>query len=194
MSDLSGLAVALGQPCPNCRGADTARVEVVRETCRLRCHSCHADRGELPEATIKFLRDTVRAFGTPLKPVFLTSAMQGPQMKREDLFPSKYIKAADLGGKPLDVVIKSAGVETLKDMQGSNTDKLVLGFINQPKLLVVNKTNYEAIAELHGEETDNWPGKRIQLYPDKASLGGKSVAAVRVRAPLGDALNESIDI
>jgi hypothetical protein len=89
MSDLSGLAVGLGQPCPNCRGADTARVEVVRETCRLRCRSCHADRGELPEATIKFLRDTVRAFGTPLKPVFLTRAMQGLQMKREDLGASR---------------------------------------------------------------------------------------------------------
>jgi hypothetical protein len=79
-------------------------------------------------------------------------------------------------------------------MQGGNESKLVLGFVNQSKSLVINRTNYDSIADLYGDETDAWTGKKIQLYPDKANVGGKSVAAVRVRAPLGEALNDSINI
>ena len=34
-----------------------------------------------------------------------------------------------------------------------------------------------------GDETDNWPGHRIELYPDKTQMGGKPVDCIRVRAP-----------
>ena len=64
-------------------------------------------------------------------------------MNRNDLFPSKYFKAADLGGKPITLVIKTASVEPMKNMQGGTDDKLVLGFINQAKSLVVNRTNFD---------------------------------------------------
>ena len=70
-------------------------------------------------------------------------------------------------------------------MQGANEDKLVLGFVGQKKLLVVNRTNFDAIADLHGEDTDGWTGQRITLYPDTARVGGKSVACVRVRGAEG---------
>jgi hypothetical protein len=103
------------------------------------------------------------------------------------------IKAADLGGKPLTVTIKSAAVEALNNPNGGGQqDKLLLSFVNQSKKLVCNVTNFNSIADLHGDETDNWPGKRIELYPTKASVGGKSFDAVRVRAPAQDALNDKI--
>jgi hypothetical protein len=113
-------------------------------------------------------------------------------MKRTDLFPSKYLKAADLNGQPVTLVIKSAGVNALKDMKGNTEDKLVVTFVNQAKGLVCNLTNYDAIADLHGDETDQWPGKRIELFPSKASVGGRSVDCVRVRAPVGDTFDNVI--
>jgi hypothetical protein len=114
-------------------------------------------------------------------------------MNRSELFPSKYVKAADLGGKPLVVTIKATTVEALNNPNGGGQqDKLLLSFVNQPKRLVCNVTNYNSIAELHGEETSNWPGKRIELFPTKASMGGKSFDAVRVRAPVGETLNDEI--
>jgi hypothetical protein len=150
----------------------------------LRCEECNSSRSPLPAMAVDFLRSTVRVFGTPPTPIFISSAItqKATNMNRNDLFPSKYFKAADLNGKPIDLVIKSATVESLKNMQGANESKLVLGFVNQPKSLVCNRTNYDAIADLHGDETEGWSGKKIQLYPDKAHVGGKTVAAVRVRA------------
>lgn len=147
----------------------------------LLCETCeHPDTNHLPGVT----SDLVKTL----------DAMKVTNMKRDDLFPSRYFKAADLGGKPLDLAIKSAAIEALKNMQGANEDKLVLGFVGQKKLLVVNRTNFDAIADLHGEDTDGWVGQRIQLYPAKAHVGGKSVDAVRVRATSADAFNDAIPV
>jgi hypothetical protein len=189
MSDiLHGLAVAVGAPCSNCRGADVACIEVTGLTHVMRCRSCHADRGELDEVTIKFLTNTVGAFGAPSTPVMISHAPQKePKMKIDDLFPSKYIKASDLNGKPLDVVIKSLKIESMKDMGGNAADKPVLSFIGQSKQLVLNKTNAGLLVELFGDESDNWQGKRVQLFPSKASIGAKQVDAVRIRAAGADA-------
>jgi hypothetical protein len=182
--DIVGLRVCLDRSDHCC--ANIAIVYAAEDGgLELRCEECNSSRGPLPSVATDFLRSTVRVFGTPSAPIFISSAMTQKviKMNRNDLFPSKYFKAADLNGKPIDLVIKSAAVETLKNMQGGNESKLVLGFINQPKCLVVNRTNYDAIANIHGDETDDWVGKKIQLYPDKAHVGGRTVDAVRVRAP-----------
>jgi hypothetical protein len=195
LSDIDGLRVCVDRPDHCC-----ANVAIVRAgqngAYGLRCEECNSDRGELPAMAVSFLKDAVRVFGTPSAPLFLSGAItrKATAMNRNDLFPSKYFKAADLGGKAIDLVIRSATLEMMKNMQGGNESKLVLSFVNQSKALVVNRTNYDAIADLYGDETEDWGGKRIQLYPTKASIGGKSVDAVRVRAPLSDALNDSINI
>jgi hypothetical protein len=193
--NITGLRVVLDEK--DCCGphAIVARADGACSGFELLCSKCNSRRGSLSKAAADFLRSTVRLFGTLSEPVYITSAMNGDvKMKRDDLFPRRYFKAADLNGKPIDVTIKSATVEALKNMQGVNEDKLVLGFANQKMYLVVNRTNYDSIAELHGDDTDGWVGKRVQLYPDKASVGGKRVDAVRVRAPIGDALNDTIPI
>jgi hypothetical protein len=194
-TDISGLRVTLERKTCCCANAIVARVES-EDAYELRCAEC-CSRGErLPQRAVDFLRSTVRVFGTPSAPIFLSGAINQKvtAMKRDELFPSKYIKAADLGGKPLVVTIKSAAVEALNNPNGGGQqDKLLLSFVKLPKRLVVNLTNYNVIADLHGDETDAWPGKRIELYPTKASVGGKSFDAVRVRAPVGDALNDKID-
>lgn len=102
-------------------------------------------------------------------------------MNREDIFPSRYFKAADLM-KPLTVQISSAELVEMKNMAGELVDRLVIGFHNQKKRLVVNRTNYDAIADLHGDNTNQWAGQQIQLYTDKIHAGGKLWACVRVRA------------
>ena len=43
--------------------------------------------------------------------------------KRDDVFPSKYLKAADLGGKPLTVTIEDAPLEELKSAEGKSQTK-----------------------------------------------------------------------
>jgi hypothetical protein len=104
-------------------------------------------------------------------------------MKRDDIFPSKYLKAADLKGKPIAVTIESAPTETLKNTEGKEQRKTVLYFAGAKKSLPLNKTNWDSCADICGDDTDNWPGHRIELYPDKTQMGGKPVDCIRVRAP-----------
>ena len=63
--------------------------------------------------------------------------------KRNEIFPSKYLKATDLAGKPLVVEIERAPTETL----GSGNDaeeKTVLYFRDGAKPLPLNMTNWDS--------------------------------------------------
>jgi len=105
-------------------------------------------------------------------------------MKRDDLFPSKYAKVADLKGKPGAVEIESAPIETLKNPKGEEQRKVVLYFKGAKKALPLNLTNYDSVAAIAGtDETDDWPGTKIELYPDKTMMGGKITDCIRIRRP-----------
>jgi hypothetical protein len=105
-------------------------------------------------------------------------------MKRDDIFPSKYLKAADLKGRPHVVQIKHAPIETLKNPKGEEQRKVVLQFNGVKKSLPLNLTNYDSVADIVGDdETNNWPGARIELYPGTTMLGGKTVDCIRIRKP-----------
>jgi len=43
--------------------------------------------------------------------------------------------------------------------------------------------NWDTTAALCGEDTDMWPGKRIELYPTTTLMGGKTTPCIRVREP-----------
>ena len=103
-------------------------------------------------------------------------------MKREDLYPSRFIKAADLQGQEWPVTITRLTMEEIENERGRE-EKPVLSFQGVSKALVVNVTNFDSIAEMHGEETDNWPGKEIVLFPTTTRFGGKTVDCVRIKRP-----------
>jgi hypothetical protein len=102
--------------------------------------------------------------------------------KRDDVFPSKYLRAADLNGNPVTVTIVSAPLETLKNPEGKEQTKTVLYFRGTKKLLPLNVTNWDAVADICGDDSDDWAGKAIELYPAKTQMGGKIVDCIRVRA------------
>src|SRR5437762_1698228 len=105
-------------------------------------------------------------------------------MKRDDVFPSKYLKATDLSGKACVATIESAPYETLKGLDGTETKKIVLYFKNAEKALPLNATNFDAVCDATGcPDTEDWPGQRIELYPTKTIMGGKTVDCIRIRRP-----------
>jgi hypothetical protein len=103
--------------------------------------------------------------------------------KRDDVFPSKYLKASDLNGKPCVVTITSAPLETLKTPDGKEDTKTVLYFRSAKKTLPLNRTNWDAVADIAGDDTDAWPGCQVELYPTKTEMRGDVVACIRIRAP-----------
>lgn len=91
---------------------------------------------------------------------------------------SEYLKAADLQGREAAVVISQVKFEKM-----DGKDRAVLFFLGKTKGLMLNKTNINNIVQLYGEETNDWNGKEIVLYPSMVDYQGKSVEAIRVKAP-----------
>jgi hypothetical protein len=104
-------------------------------------------------------------------------------MKRDQVFPDKYLKCPHLKGKPVDLTITGAPLETLKNSKGEEQQKIVLHFAGTKKTLPLNMTNFDAVADVCDEDTDHWPGKKIELYPSTTQMGGKTVECIRVRSP-----------
>ena len=102
-------------------------------------------------------------------------------MKVDEMFPTKYLSASDLGGKKHQLTCDVIVTEAIGQEQ---QQKPVLYFKGTQKGLVLNKTNATIIAEQHGSDSEEWNGKSIVLYPTKVEFGGKMVDAIRVE-PIG---------
>jgi arabinogalactan endo-1,4-beta-galactosidase len=99
-------------------------------------------------------------------------------MNINDQFPSKYLKASDLQGR--QVTVKMARVEQEKI---GDDEKPILYFQGKERGVVLNKTNANNIAAIYGYETDDWYGKEITLVEAMVDFQGKSVPAIRMKAP-----------
>ncbi len=97
-------------------------------------------------------------------------------MKSTDIFPSKYLRAADLNGHEPIVTIDRVVMETLGDDR-----KPCVYFKGKDKGVVLNKTNFNAIEDISGEDdTDNWVGVKVKLVTVKVEFQGKRVPAIRI--------------
>lgn len=105
-------------------------------------------------------------------------------MRKDQIFPSKYIKEPDLRGRDVTATIESVERVTFQGKPG-----LVVHFEGKEKGLVVNQTIFDQIEASTGEsDTDRWPGHRITLYPTETTYQGemKPVVRVRSRPPAGN--------
>ena len=103
-------------------------------------------------------------------------------MRISAAFPSDYLKAADLSGKTVRVVMSHIKMKLI----GAGDDqenKPVLYFAGKDKGLVLNKTNANAIAAVYGDDSDNWEGAEVDLYPAMVQFKDKMVEAIRVKVP-----------
>jgi len=102
-------------------------------------------------------------------------------MRKNDAFPSKYLKASDLNGEDLvatidEVVEEEVGREKKK--------KPVLYFRGKVKPLILNGTNFDSVVLVTGEEdSDEWPGEKITMFSTEVPFGDKMVDAIRIRVP-----------
>tara|TARA_B100000949_G_scaffold112246_1_gene99397 strand:+ start:1019 stop:1618 length:600 start_codon:yes stop_codon:yes gene_type:complete len=96
-------------------------------------------------------------------------------MKMADMFPSKFLKAAELDGN-LTLTIKTVLQEDLGEQL-----KPVAYFLETKKGLVINRTNANTISALHGQDTDAWAGNQITLFATEVDFKGQTTLAIRVR-------------
>ena len=94
-----------------------------------------------------------------------------------EAFPSAFMKADDLGGRDVKLIMDKVTLEKF-----DNGEKPVLHFKNAKRGLVLNITNGNTIKNAYGDDTADWDGKEIELYPTEVDFQGRRVAAIRVRA------------
>lgn len=97
--------------------------------------------------------------------------------KLSDLYPSKWLTAAEMDENGIIVTIRDISVEKMAD----GIEKPVLHFDEIDKGLVLNKTNAKAIEKMYGDDTDNWEDERISIYPTYVDFKGEQVEAIRVK-------------
>lgn len=99
-------------------------------------------------------------------------------MKLNEVYGGNYLKAEDIRGKG-DIRVEIESVSIMDSDDGKK--KAVLHFRGKDKCLPLNITNANMVAEMHGEEMDEWEGKRITLHVCKVDFQGKRVDAIRVK-------------
>jgi hypothetical protein len=98
-----------------------------------------------------------------------------------DLYPSKYLKASD-AENDLTVTIAKVLIEKMKDQEGKEESKPVIYFTEQPKGMVLNKTNGNVLSDLFGETIEEWTGHKVTLCAVDVDAFGKIQKALRFRA------------
>jgi hypothetical protein len=200
-----GARVALHDRCPNC-GSSVAIVDrgPAPTYRQLSCDGCECSRGRVGKDLHDFLKKLVTQSGWPDQPIVLRTGKvwspeprevaaetalkrkrKGkPKMKMSEIFPSKYLRAADLQGKPRTVVVDHVTHDDFKD-DGVSVRKTVVHFKRdgtntQP--MVCNKTNWKMLVAITGADDDEaWAGHTILLRPEKVNApGGKIVDSIRI--------------
>jgi hypothetical protein len=99
-------------------------------------------------------------------------------MRVSRTYGGNHFKGEELD-KPLLLTIDETSSKEFDD----GKEKLIVSFREDDHTLVLNMTNAQTIAELYGDETDDWTGEKIVIYRDKTNFAGKRVDCIRVRAP-----------
>lgn len=102
----------------------------------------------------------------------------GEHREARELFKNKYLRADDIPTQGVTVTI-AACVEA----QISRERKAVVSFDEIDQALVLNRTNWTALEDLYGEESDDWIGCHIVLYRTATELNGEPREGIRLRGP-----------
>jgi hypothetical protein len=102
---------------------------------------------------------------------------------RSQVFPTKWLKAADLEGNPCVLEIERAALEPVK-FNGKEQTRLTVHFAGTGKSLTVNATNFDSLVRITGQsDSDNWAGHVIEVFPSTTEVRGETFDCIRIRAP-----------
>ncbi|HEX8010995.1 MAG TPA: hypothetical protein VF814_08680 [Casimicrobiaceae bacterium] len=111
----------------------------------------------------------------------MTTAAITHETTFDDLYPSRFLTAASLEGKTLQVRITDI---TQEEIGQPPQLKRILSYTTkngEAKEMVLNKTNAARLAQAFGKKVIGWRGRVITIYTEYVPLGGKVVPGLRVR-------------
>jgi hypothetical protein len=97
----------------------------------------------------------------------------------DTLYGSRYLGAADVGREVWRATITLIAPADLRQKDGTTKRKFVLGFREDIKNLILNKTNASVLANAFGKDVSRWTGRQVEIYTAPTSFGD----GVRIRLP-----------
>lgn len=102
--------------------------------------------------------------------------------KVNEMFPSKYLKGIDLNDQFWTLTIARVELVEVFIPPATRDHKWAIYFKGAHKGMILNKTNAEAMAEIfRSDDTDDWLGKRITIFPEQVKVSGAWKIGIRVR-------------
>ena len=103
-------------------------------------------------------------------------------MTINDVFPSRFLKGADLQGGSATVTILRVAFEV---MGRTRETKPVVYFQGKTKGLILNKTRWLALVDLtHQENSDAWVGALVQLAATPLVIDKQTKLTISITAPV----------
>jgi len=94
-------------------------------------------------------------------------------------FPSKYVKSAEIGDNRIAVTIRGVAMEDV----GDGETKPVIYFNEGEKGLVCNRTNANTLTDVYGSDTDQWTGKKCEMFCVDVDFQGRLTKGIRLSVP-----------
>lgn len=82
----------------------------------------------------------------------------------EDLYPGRFIHAADFKGARVTLRISEVNIEELEGDKGKQVKGILL-FHKTDKQMALNRTNGECLKGMFGRKPQDWVGKRVTFFP-----------------------------
>lgn len=102
--------------------------------------------------------------------------------KVSSIYSSPWLKAEDLQGRSARVTIAHAGQEDIRQADGTTQPRIVVDFVGKQKRLILNKTQAAQLANVAGDDTDDWRAVEVILSPVPNAQGKMSLAIMPVDA------------
>lgn len=106
-------------------------------------------------------------------------------MKLSRMYPRKYATGEDLNGNAVTVTVKKMTIEQMSPRAGQPPqDRFVLYFDETIKGVILSRTLADQIASIvQADDTDDWIGHKVTLYPQPLTVAGTPRIAIRARKP-----------
>jgi len=102
---------------------------------------------------------------------------------RAEAFPTRFLQSANVkaapGGRLVDT-IETVEMEEMPARDGRPAQSKPVVYLQHNKPFIVNITNFNAIADVLGDETDAWTGAKIALVVKRVTMGRDLVDGIRV--------------
>lgn len=109
----------------------------------------------------------------------------------DQLFPGRFIKAGEFGGKDVTLTIERVYVDGLETESGATEKRAIVAFKETQREWVLIKTNAQCLVAMWGADSDDWLGKRVTLHPE-ADPSGLSDSGLCIRVKGSPDLSEAV--